>query len=585
MILKVLFSIAAADTIGIVLIHFIWQAAVVALITYVISLISKKTSARLRYVIYFLSLLLMILLPIFTVHMDLYKANDNISETAANKINPVQSKVVIENGRYIGTQYRRSESLSAYNEEIISLIEPYLPYITTAWLIGVFTIFLFHVFGFLKFRKLIQQIRLNLDSVWEKKILRLINNLNIQRKIQISKLPGLEWPVVVGFLRPVLLIPVSFFTGMNDEFIESIILHELAHIKRYDYFMNMVQAIIETLGFFHPAVWWISKKIREERENCCDDIAINEIGDSLIYVKSLVKLEESRANYKLMVAANGGNLFRRITRILGLKCSTGTEFSLNVVGFIITFLCLFVLMGFIWKQDLDSLENNRVDAANGNLIRKISQNLVAYYPFNGNANDESGYNQDGVVHNASLTEDRSGHPGRAFDFNGKNSFIMIPKTPALNTFSSITISCWIFPRKFLKYESWISKVNPGSCSSQWRTGFGEDLNHEWGLTECHSKDKQNIWTDYWITHSSIPLNRWTQFTVVADQSAASILLYVNGIKVGRFDNLKTFEQSESPLYIGCQKDDGVFFNGKIDDIRIYNRALNDDEVNAVYNLK
>jgi len=101
--------------------------------------------------------------------------------------------------------------------------------------------------------------------------------------------------------------------------VESIIIHELAHIQRYDFLVNMIQTLIEILGFFHPAVWWLSNRIRKERENCCDDWAVRVLGDKLIYVKSLVQLEETRRCPRPVMAANGSELSQRVMHILNYQ--------------------------------------------------------------------------------------------------------------------------------------------------------------------------------------------------------------------------------------------------------------------------
>jgi hypothetical protein len=307
------------------------------------------------------------------------------------------------------------------------------------------------------------------------------------------------------------------------------------------------------------------------------------MGDKFMYVKSLVYLEESRNKESLVIAANGGNLFQRAARILGHKHFNHSSSLLNAGGFVMVTLCVLFLMGFIWSNSgyLWAEVQNRQQS--DRIIQTLTHNLIAYYPFNGNAKDESGFYQDGVIKNAILTEDRAGRADQAFDFNGKNSYIIIPKTNTLNTSGSITISCWIYPRQCRNYESWVSKVNEHECTSSWRTGFGENNNNEWGLTECHLINKQCIWTDYWITNSAIPLNTWTHIVAVADQSSRRVSLYINGKRTIQLDNLKPFEESEAPLFIGFQKDDNVFFDGKIDEVRIYNEVLGDQEVFALYN--
>jgi TonB family protein len=127
-----------------------------------------------------------------------------------------------------------------------------------------------------------------------------------------------EVPTVIGWLRPVVLVPVSCFTGLSSAQIEAILSHELAHIRRHDYLVSVFQSVIEALLFYHPAVWWVSKQVRRERECCCDDMAVGVGGDALAYAKALSYLEERRSSLpEVALGANGGVLTMRIKRLLG----------------------------------------------------------------------------------------------------------------------------------------------------------------------------------------------------------------------------------------------------------------------------
>ena len=125
-------------------------------------------------------------------------------------------------------------------------------------------------------------------------------------------------PTVIGWLRPVVLLPVSCVTGLSPGQLEAIVAHELAHIRRHDYLVDLLQSAVETLLFYHPAVWWVSRRIREEREHCCDDLAVAACGDRAGYARALATLEELRpASAQLAVAASGAPLLRRIRRLAG----------------------------------------------------------------------------------------------------------------------------------------------------------------------------------------------------------------------------------------------------------------------------
>jgi beta-lactamase regulating signal transducer with metallopeptidase domain len=122
-----------------------------------------------------------------------------------------------------------------------------------------------------------------------------------------------EAPTVVGHVRPLILMPVGMLAGLSPTQIESILLHELAHIQRHDYLMNTLQRYVEGLLFYHPAVWWISAIIRREREHCCDDLALSISGEPHEYARALAALEQNRFS-PAAVAATGGSLVKRIYR-------------------------------------------------------------------------------------------------------------------------------------------------------------------------------------------------------------------------------------------------------------------------------
>ena len=123
--------------------------------------------------------------------------------------------------------------------------------------------------------------------------------------------------MVLGHLRPVILVPVGLLAQMPPQQIETILLHELAHVRRYDYLVNVFQRLVEGLLFYHPAVWWMSRTIRTERENCCDDLVVEISGNAREYAVVLAALEETRcAGREPALAITGGNLMKRIRRLL-----------------------------------------------------------------------------------------------------------------------------------------------------------------------------------------------------------------------------------------------------------------------------
>jgi hypothetical protein len=126
--------------------------------------------------------------------------------------------------------------------------------------------------------------------------------------------------MVVGWLKPALLVPGAVLSGLTPQQVEAVIAHELAHIRRHDYFVNFVQAAVETLFFYHPAVWWVSRVVRTEREHCCDDLAVVACGDAILYARALTAIEALRQEpVGFALAVTGSPLMARIRRILGAK--------------------------------------------------------------------------------------------------------------------------------------------------------------------------------------------------------------------------------------------------------------------------
>ena len=159
----------------------------------------------------------------------------------------------------------------------------------------------------------------------------------ITRAIRYCESRHLDAPAVVGWFRPVVLLPISALSGLTELQLRAVVAHELAHIRRLDAFFNLFQVAAETLLFYHPAVWWLSKRIRAERENCCDDVALSVCGNPAEYARALALLEQWRAAPTFAMAANRGPLASRVTRLLGL---TEKGSSLRNAGVAFGAICL-----------------------------------------------------------------------------------------------------------------------------------------------------------------------------------------------------------------------------------------------------
>jgi hypothetical protein len=207
----------------------------------------------------------------------------------------------------------------------------------------------------------------------------------------------------------------------------------------------------------------------------------------------------------------------------------------------------------------------------------LKKGLVAYYPFNGNANDESGNSNNGKITGALFVADKFGNSGKTLSFDGIDNSVKIPNSPTINITGSLSISCWIYPHTAEMWESWVCKVNTNGSKAQFRFGFGNPAPASFGLTIFNSG-----WYDYWINKNVIHLNTWSHVLMIADEEKHIVNYYVNGKLTSTIKGIKNFVASEDPLFIGHQRDDYTFFDGLIDEVRIYNRVLNNREVRALY---
>lgn len=205
----------------------------------------------------------------------------------------------------------------------------------------------------------------------------------------------------------------------------------------------------------------------------------------------------------------------------------------------------------------------------------LNAGLVAHLPLEGSAVDLCHPDAKAVVHGAVLAPDRHGREGMAYRFNGQGAFIELPGDPDRNTAGSISVSAWVRPHSPAAYSAWVSQVR-SDWGSQWRLGFGPNPATQWGATTLATR-----WTDYWVNGEGLPVDRWVHTAAVFDQTMGELRIYVNGAQVQSFAGLAPWCASHGPLLIGAQRDDGLFFDGDVGEVRVYRRALNAAEVAAL----
>jgi beta-lactamase regulating signal transducer with metallopeptidase domain len=290
-----------AERLGWTLIHFVWQGALIGVLFEMLrGLAGQRLSANGRYVLACLALAAMGAAPLAT-----YGVMASLEPASAARM---ASALPPANGA--GAVPAAAAQLGAWQR--------ILPWLVIAWLGGVMVFSIRLIGGWFTAARLRRVKSWPAPGEWQQTVGRLVGRMGIAHSVRLTISSLVEAPAVVGWLRPVILMPVGALTGLPTEHVEALLAHELAHVLRRDYLVNLLQSVAEAVLFYHPAVWWLSAQIRQERELCCDDLAVAASGDVLTYASALAELESCRpAHRKTAMAANGGGLLHRIARLLG----------------------------------------------------------------------------------------------------------------------------------------------------------------------------------------------------------------------------------------------------------------------------
>jgi len=328
------------EALGWTLIHFCWQAAAIALVYKLADLAIPRNRTQARYVLALVALLGMLSASIVTLaYQEAIHRQAAIATHSASAATPTV--------QIIPRPLAVMEMPSAPRQTVQFFASDVMPYLDAFWLVGVFCLTLRTIGGWWLIRKLrhssLQKashtLRIGLDRI------RL--QMGIPRFVDLRLSSRIAGPLTVGVIRPLILLPITALTSLSPEQLEVVLAHELAHIRRADYFWNILQTMIETLFFFHPAVWWISRRLREQRELCCDDIAVQTCQDPAVYAAALLRLEEERKMHLHLAMALDGNQSRvslraRILRILGDPEEQPRDFKPLSLAAMVAALVLFV---------------------------------------------------------------------------------------------------------------------------------------------------------------------------------------------------------------------------------------------------
>ncbi|MGA2420819.1 MAG: M56 family metallopeptidase [Candidatus Acidiferrum sp.] len=321
--------------VALAILHFLWQG--VALAALASAAMALCRDAAKRYAIAVAVMVLMVAAPALTFIVLQQQAAEHSPVNAIAEIPSLQLPALAAHGAAIANAHFPSRQQSPTPSDA-------LLWLVQAWLTGVVLLSLRPAAGFVAIERLRRHQATPVAGFLQARCLALQQHLGLRRLIQFCECPHLETPAALGWFRPLILLPVSAISGLSVAQLDAVIAHELAHIKRLDAFVNLFQIAAETLLFYHPAVWWLSKRIREERENCCDDVAVAVCGNAAEYAHALASMAEWQAAPNLALAANARPLTARVARILGLAKFPagvrGASLAANVVC-----LCASLLAG------------------------------------------------------------------------------------------------------------------------------------------------------------------------------------------------------------------------------------------------
>jgi len=296
--------------IGEALLHFVWQGALVALLLACAQPFLRRQSANARYLAACGALLLMMALPVLTLWQS---AGGSAAAGAPEALARDRAAAGAGEELLIVVRPLASQALSA---PVVR--ESVLPWLVLFWLAGILVLSLRFCGGWLLVHRFRRTGVRAVAPLWRSTVARMAREVGIRRPVRILESSLAQVPMVIGWLRPVILLPAAALTGLTPQQLEAILAHELAHVRRNDYWMNLVQAAAEILLFYHPAVWWVSNRIRIEREHCCDDMGVAACGDRLTYARALVLMEELRSlpgAPSLSLALDGSPLLQRVRRL------------------------------------------------------------------------------------------------------------------------------------------------------------------------------------------------------------------------------------------------------------------------------
>ncbi|MDQ4141035.1 MAG: M48 family metalloprotease [Bacteroidota bacterium] len=308
------------EALGWTILHSLWQGALVAVTLSVLMILLHRHSARVRYAVAttaLFSTLLIAAITFFRTYQQVAPPETITNSTPVSK--PVVTNPASKTTPAINTPNGTKLVLrGAILVNFKYYFSKHLPVVVLVWLLGMLTMLLKFLGGLAYVQRLKFYKTYAVGTAWNTRLANMAQSLRVNQSVRLFESALVKTPLVIGYLKPIILLPFGTLASLSPDQVEAILAHELAHIYRKDYLLNMLQALVEILFFFNPAIWWMSDYVRVERENCCDDQAIAVCGNPLIYARALANLETiavKSPRLTLAFAVKDGSLLGRIKRL------------------------------------------------------------------------------------------------------------------------------------------------------------------------------------------------------------------------------------------------------------------------------
>ncbi len=394
-------GLTVVQAIGWLLMHSLWQLAAVVFVAVLVDWGLRFSSASTRYAALLVALLLVAVVPIGTWWV---LSSSAATAVAENRLLGTQEEAVTsaaDEARFSGigsnnnafaavapaANVAAGKEMSQDDDRPRTAASPHLlkelwfrwkqamiPWLNTVvsvWCAGVALCSIRPLWSWLVVRRLCTVGVSPMPEALQQVFQGVRRRLNVFRHVTLLQSTLVRGPVIVGCMRSVILMPAGFLSGIPVSQLESILAHELAHVRRYDYLVNVLQTLIETLFFYHPAVWWLSHRIRVERENCCDDLAVAVLGNKVEYGRALLAVEEYRcaASSSLALGVQGASLLTRVKRLFSTPASDDHR---GVAGLMAaSVVCLVAAATLIWSGMMYGADDNSLSSESHGLICRL----------------------------------------------------------------------------------------------------------------------------------------------------------------------------------------------------------------------